>query len=95
MSDRLAAPLLNYMENRAKNDNLVVSSKDFVLHTTSNFKATRSGLDGVILDWKCKAKINKHVPHTLNIINPQTNSIVKLFKLSMIKPLVLNIGSAT
>lgn len=95
ISDRLAAPCLNYMENKAKNDNLVVSSKDFVLYTTSNFKATRSVLDGIILDYKCKAKLNQQIPNTLNVFNPVNNSTVNLVKLSMLKPLVLNIGSAS
>lgn len=95
ISKRIASPFLNYMEHKVAQDNLVFSPKQFILHTTSNFNATRSIIDSMILDWKCKAKLNCDIPNTLIVKDLLTNLDVELIKLSLTKPVVLNIGSAT
>lgn len=95
VSDTLAQPLLNYMTKKTEDGKLVPSSRDFVLHSTSNFQATRSVFSGMMLDWKSKAKLSQFIPKTLHVIDAKNNNSIELYKLSMSKPIVLNMGSAS
>ena len=95
VSDTLAQPLLNYMTKKTEDGKLVPSSRDFVMHSTSNFQATRSVFSGMMLDWRCRAKLGKYIPKTLHLIDAKNSNRVELYRLSMLKPVVLNMGSAS
>lgn len=96
LSDTLAHPLLNYMTKKTEDGKLVSSSRDFVLYSTSNFKAAHSVLGGIILNWRSPAQLGKHVPRTLHVLDAQNSANrVELYKLSMTKPVILNMGSAS
>lgn len=96
VSDTLAQPLLNYMTKKTKDGNLVPSSSDFVMYSTSNFQAARSVLRGMILDWTCAAQLGKYIPKSLRVLDAQnTCNSIEMYKLSMNKPVILNMGSAS
>lgn len=96
VSDTLAQPLLNYMTKKTTDGNLVPSSSDFVMYSTSNFQAARSVLSGMILDWKCSAQLGKYIPKSLHVLDAKnTCNSIEMYKLSMNKPVILNMGSAS
>lgn len=95
LSNTLAQPLLNYMTKKTEDGKLVPSSRDFVMYSTSNFKAAQSVLSGMMLDWRCQAKLGEFIPKTLYVIDAKNSCKLLLYKLSMTKPIILNMGSAS
>lgn len=95
VSDTLAQPLLNYMTKKTIDGNLVPSSRDFVMYSTSNFQAARSVLSGIILDWRSPAQLGQFIPKTLRVLDAKNTTSIELYKLSMDKPVILNMGSAS